>query len=61
MFKSVSALRDEWFSSSKSECAEIFSKKLIDKFVDPYETPLGVANSDSNVNLIDNELDEVSP
>lgn len=38
---------------------EIIGKKIVDKLVDHYGTPLGVINSD-NTNLIDDELDEVS-
>ena len=60
LFKLVSVLRNEPFSSCKFESTEIASKKMVDKSVDPHETPLGVTNSDSNVNLIDNKVDQVS-
>ena len=45
LFKIVSVLRDERFSSCKSGCTEIVSEKLVDKSVDPCENPLVVINS----------------
>ena len=60
LFKLVSVLCDERFSSCKSERTEVVSKKLVHKSVDPCETSLGVANSDGNVNLIDDNFNEIS-
>lgn len=65
-FKWVSLLRDERFSSCQSGIVnllriEIISKKLLDRSVDPgYENRFGVENSDRDVTLIDDELDDVS-
>lgn len=58
LFKLVSVLHNEPFSSCKCEHTEI-SEKLVDKSVDPHEASLDVTSSDNNVNLIDNEVDEV--
>ena len=60
LFKLVSVLFDKRFSSFKSERTEIVSKKLVDKLVDLYETPLDGTNSNSNVNLIDDDFDDSS-
>ena len=65
-FQLVSLLRDERFSSCHSEIVkllhiEIVSKKLVDQSIDPgYENLLSVVNSNRNVTLIDDELDDVS-
>lgn len=52
-------MREERFSSYKSERIKNVSRNLVQKSVNTYKSLLGVMNSNSTFNLTDDELHEI--